>query len=54
MSRKQLVWIGVFIGSALGGFVPSLWGASALSFSSVFGTFIGGVLGIWVAFKISG
>lgn len=52
MSRKQLIWIGVFVGSTLGGFVPALWGASAFSFSSVIFSFVGGLLGIYAGFKL--
>lgn len=54
MSRKQIIWIGVFIGSTLGGFIPSLWGASMFSLSSVLFTFLGGLAGIYIGFKISG
>lgn len=41
------------VGSTLGGFVPSLWGDSLFSISSVFFTMIGGIAGIWIAFKIT-
>ena len=53
MSPKLLVWVGILVGSLLGGLVPRLWGAEALSFSSVLGNLIGGLLGIWVAYKVS-
>ncbi len=53
MSPKSLIWIGVFIGSTIGSFIPTLWGDSALSFSSIIGSTIGGVVGIWVGFKLS-
>jgi hypothetical protein len=52
MERKTLVWIGVFVGGSLGGFIPTLWGASSLSLSSVLLTAVGGLLGIWVGFKL--
>lgn len=54
MNRKQLIWIGAFIGSTLGGLIPALWGASMFSLSSVFFTFLGGLAGIYIGFKISG
>lgn len=41
------------IGSTLGGLIPNLWGAGFMSFSSVILTAVGGVLGIWLAFKVS-
>ncbi|HZS09715.1 MAG TPA: hypothetical protein VFD58_33115 [Blastocatellia bacterium] len=53
MSPKLLVWIGVFIGSTVGGYIPTLWGAELLSFSGVLGSVIGGLLGIWGAYKLS-
>jgi hypothetical protein len=52
MERKQLIWIGVFIGSTLGGLVPGLWGEGMFSLSSVIASTIGGLLGIYVAFKL--
>ncbi len=43
---------GMVIGSTIGGYVPTLFGASAFSFVSVLGGFIGGVLGIWFTFRL--
>ena len=52
MSTKTWIWIGVFIGSTAGSYVPNLWGADFLSMSSIFGSTIGGIVGIWLGFKI--
>ena len=52
MERNKLIWLGVFVGSALGGLVPTLWGDSAFSMSGVFTTAIGGFLGIWLGWKL--
>ena len=52
MSSKSLIWIFMFIGSSVGGFIPTLWGAGFLSLSSVFLTAIGGIAGIWLGFKL--
>jgi hypothetical protein len=52
MERSRLIWIGVFVGSAVGGYVPALWGAGMLSFSSVIGSAIGGVAGIWLGYRL--
>ncbi len=41
------------IGSAIGGYIPTLWGAGFLSISSVLLTALGGMLGIWLGFKLS-
>ena len=53
MSPKSLIWIGVFIGSTAGSFVPTLWGDYAFSFSSIIMSTVGGLLGIWGGFKLS-
>jgi hypothetical protein len=54
MDSKKIVWFGMVIGSAIGSFIPTLWGAGFLSMWSVFFTAIGGAFGIWLAFKIGG
>jgi len=51
MEKKQLIWIGMFIGSAIGSYVPALWGAGVFSFSSVLLGGVGGLLGIWFGVK---
>ncbi|MDD5165576.1 MAG: hypothetical protein PHG25_03540 [Candidatus Pacebacteria bacterium] len=53
MSPKTLIWIGVFVGSTVGSFIPTLWGDGALSFSSIIGSTVGGVIGILAVFKLS-
>ena len=53
MNSKPMIWIGMFIGSTIGGFIPSLWGSNFLSFSSILLTAVGGIIGIWLGFKLS-
>ena len=53
MVSKTLIWIGVFIGSSLGGFIPSLFGADLLSYWGLIGSSVGGLLGIWAGAKLS-
>jgi outer membrane lipoprotein SlyB len=53
MESKSLIWIGVFVGSAIGGVIPTLWGDGYLSMSSVILTALGGILGIYVGYKLS-
>ena len=50
---KARIWIGVLIGSTIGGFVPELWGADMFSYSSVLLSGIGGFIGLWIAYKTS-
>jgi len=52
VSSKRLIWIGAFVGSTLGGFLPMLWHASLFSLSSVLLSTVGGVLGIWAGWKV--
>ncbi|MCL5784757.1 MAG: hypothetical protein M1142_05410 [Patescibacteria group bacterium] len=52
MSTKTLVMLGMTIGSIIGGYVPVLFGASMLSYTSVLGSGVGGLLGIWAGYKI--
>lgn len=52
MPAKTFVYIGAFVGSIIGGFIPTLWGAGFLSFSSIIFSGIGGIIGIFVTLKI--
>ena len=52
MSQKSLIWIGLFVGSTLGGMAPGLWGVGFLSYSSVLLTAVGGLIGIWIGFRL--
>jgi uncharacterized membrane protein YeaQ/YmgE (transglycosylase-associated protein family) len=53
MESKSLIYLGSIIGGVIGGYVPTLWGASPLSFSAIICSAIGGILGIYIFFKIS-
>jgi predicted MFS family arabinose efflux permease len=53
MSPKTLIWLGIFIGGFVGGYVPTLFGASSLSFSSVLLSGAGSLIGLWLGFKLS-
>jgi hypothetical protein len=52
MAPKWFIYFCVFMGSLVGAYVPILWGAGMLSFSSILLSGIGGVGGIFVAIKI--
>lgn len=53
MSKKTLIWIGIFVGSTIGSYLPVLWGdAGFFSFSSIIFSTIGGLVGVYIGFKL--
>jgi hypothetical protein len=52
MPSRALIWIAILIGSTIGGAIPELWGAEMLSFTSLFLGGIGGLVGLWIVFKM--
>lgn len=52
MERKHLIYIFMAIGSAVGGYLPLVWGGSVFSMTSIVLTAVGGIAGIWLGFKI--
>ena len=53
MNSKALIWICATVGSIIGGFIPSLWGADMFSLSPLIFGSIGAVIGIYLGFKIN-
>ncbi len=51
--EKKTIMLGMVVGSSVGSFVPMLWGADILSFSSIIFAAIGGLFGIWGAYKLA-
>jgi len=49
---QSRIWIGILIGSTIGGFVPALWGADLLSFSGVLFSGIGAIVGLFISYKL--
>jgi len=50
---KLLIWIGITIGSVLGGWLGSLAGNGWLSWQSLLGNTLGAFAGIYVGYKLS-
>jgi hypothetical protein len=50
MSRRA-IWVGAFLGSTIGGCVPSLWHAGLFSLWGIALSTVGGIAGIWVAWR---
>lgn len=53
MRSRAPIWIGILIGSTIGGMIPELWGDGAFSYASVLLSGVGGFAGLWFGFKIS-
>jgi len=43
----------MLVGSVIGGFIPMLWGAGMLSFSSIIFSSLGAMAGIYVVFRLT-
>jgi hypothetical protein len=50
---SKLIWVGAFVGSMVGGYVPVLWGADMISMSGVVGSVVGGIAGIYGGYKLA-
>lgn len=53
MKAKSLIMICMGVGSTAGSWLPALWGAGWLSFASVLLGAVGGVVGIWIGYRLS-
>ncbi len=51
MQSKKVYYVAAFIGSTIGGFIPTIWGAGFLSLSSLFFSGFGGILAIIFVYK---
>lgn len=49
---KKIILLGMFFGSSIGGYIPCIFGASVFSLSSIISGGIGGLLGIYLTFKL--
>jgi uncharacterized membrane protein YeaQ/YmgE (transglycosylase-associated protein family) len=48
---RMRIWLGLFIGSTIGGLIPELWDAGLLSYASVLLSGIGALIGLWIAYR---
>ena len=53
MSPKSIVMMSFVVGSLLGSYLPVLFGVGAFSYTSIITGAIGGVIGIYVGYKLS-
>jgi predicted MFS family arabinose efflux permease len=47
------IWIGILIGSTIGGFIPDLWGAGLFSYWSVLLSGFGAFVGLLIGYKLA-
>ncbi len=50
---SKMIWLGAFVGSMVGGYVPMLWGADMISMSGIVGSVVGGIAGIVGGYKLA-
>ncbi len=50
---KMLIYGSVFIFSAIGSYIPSLWHAGPFSAWGIIGGIVGTIFGLWAAIKMS-
>lgn len=53
MSQKSAVMLGMIVGSVIGGYIPTLFGAQFLSYTTIFFNGVGGVIGVIIAYKLT-
>jgi hypothetical protein len=53
MYWTMFIWLGLFVGSALGSYVPLLWDESMWSVYGILFSAVGALTGIAIGFKIS-
>jgi len=53
MNTKTVVWVGIIIGSTIGSYIPVLWGGSLFSFSSIFLSALGAIIGIYIGYRLT-
>ena len=49
---RSRIWLGVLIGSTIGGLIPALWGGDLMSYSGVLLSGLGGFVGLWIGYKM--
>jgi hypothetical protein len=52
MSNRSLFILAATIGSTIGGFIPSIFGAGIFSGWGIFGSTVGGLLAIFGAYRL--
>jgi len=48
-----MIMLGMIVGSSAGGYIPSLVGADSFSLTSLLGSVVGGIVGIWIGYTLT-
>jgi hypothetical protein len=49
---KGLIYFGIFVGGAVGSYIPVLFGQDVFSLAGILGGVIGSFAGLWAGYKI--
>lgn len=49
---RAYIWIGILIGSTIGGLIPGLWGGEMFSYSGLLLSGAGAFVGLWLGYKL--
>jgi len=49
---RSRIWLAIFIGSTIGGFIPALWDPDLFSYSSLLLSGVGAFAGLWIGYKM--
>ncbi|MCX6800412.1 MAG: hypothetical protein NT091_04685 [Candidatus Falkowbacteria bacterium] len=52
--NKKTIMLSMILGSTIGGYLPTFFGASSFSMTSILFSFVGGMAGIWLSVKWMG
>lgn len=53
MSPKTAIFIGMLLGSFIGGWIPSFFGADLFSYAGIIGSGIGALVGVYLGYKLT-
>jgi len=53
MGSKFVIYFCLFVGGAIGGYIPTLWHDNFLSLWSIILSGVGGLVGVFVGYKIN-
>ncbi|MEI8327996.1 MAG: hypothetical protein WCG02_02560 [Candidatus Taylorbacteria bacterium] len=53
MFTRPLIYLGLFVGSTIGSFIPTIWGAGFFSLSSIICSMFGAMIGMWAGYRLA-